>query len=334
MPYYKAFLAGVAVFAITPVFASQRTFVASFGNDAANLAAGCTISLPCRSFQSAATKTDPGGEIVVLDSAGYGSVTIAKSLSIIAPAGVSAGISVFSGDGIVINGTGVDVVLRGLSVNGLGGDNGINFLSGNSLRIENCIIARMASNGVQAKAANSTVFVTGTQVRNSGQSGIYLEGPQRDFIENVRAESNLYGVYARSGPVVDIMRTTIADNSHLSFPFGTGIGIESSTASTSVVVSASLLLRNTEGIKTSAVTGFATNLVVSGSVIEGDSATLSTGIDVTSPGTTAMVAGNVITHNFAGYSLDPGSVLFTRGDNIGNNVNNWVGGSPPPLGGF
>ena len=45
------------------------------------------------------TVTDSGGEIVVLSSGGYGPVLINKSVSIIAPEGIYAGISVFSGSG-------------------------------------------------------------------------------------------------------------------------------------------------------------------------------------------------------------------------------------------
>ena len=67
--------------------AAQRTFVASTGLDTHP----CSISTPCRSFGTAIAHTDDNGEIIVLDSAGYGTVTIAKSVSIIAPPGIYAG---------------------------------------------------------------------------------------------------------------------------------------------------------------------------------------------------------------------------------------------------
>ena len=79
--------------------AAQRTFVASTGLDANP----CSIGAPCRSFGAAISHTDSDGEIIVLDSAGYGPVTIIQSVSIIAPPGVYAGISVFSGDGVTID---------------------------------------------------------------------------------------------------------------------------------------------------------------------------------------------------------------------------------------
>ena len=65
-----------------PAFgAAQRTFVASNGVDTNP----CTVTLPCRGFTAALLLTNAGGEIIVLDSAGYGSVTINKAVSIIAP---------------------------------------------------------------------------------------------------------------------------------------------------------------------------------------------------------------------------------------------------------
>jgi hypothetical protein len=59
--------------------------------------------------------------VIVLDSAGYGPVAITKSVSLVAPPGVYAGISVFAGDGIDINvGSSDTIILRGLTVNNQG----------------------------------------------------------------------------------------------------------------------------------------------------------------------------------------------------------------------
>ena len=97
---------------------AKRTFVASTGNDANP----CSLTAPCRDFARAIMQTSIGGEVIVLDSAGYGAVTVTKSVSIIAPPGIYAGISVFSGDGVTVNAPGATVVLRGLSINGQGGN--------------------------------------------------------------------------------------------------------------------------------------------------------------------------------------------------------------------
>src|SRR6266446_6592240 len=83
----------ITLLAALPAFGAPRTFVSGLGNDANP----GTLTSPKRSFASALTVTDAGGEIIVLDSAGYGPVTINKSVSIISPTGVYAGITVPSG---------------------------------------------------------------------------------------------------------------------------------------------------------------------------------------------------------------------------------------------
>ena len=76
--------------------AVQRAHVATYGLDS-NTSSGCSVANPCRFFQAATTVVDPNGEVVVLDSGGYGAVVLTKSISLIAPTGVYAGISAFPG---------------------------------------------------------------------------------------------------------------------------------------------------------------------------------------------------------------------------------------------
>src|SRR5438034_10850509 len=56
-----------------------RTFVSGQGNDSNS----CSVTQPCRTLQAAMALTLAGGEIYVLNSAGYGSVTINKSVTIV-----------------------------------------------------------------------------------------------------------------------------------------------------------------------------------------------------------------------------------------------------------
>ena len=115
-------------FASSPALAaSSRTFVSGAGTDTGS----CPVSAPCRTFAYAITQTAPSGEIIVLSSAGYGTVTINQAVSII-NVGNFAGVTVSSGDGITINaGINDSVTLRGLTVDGSGsGSNGIVFNSG------------------------------------------------------------------------------------------------------------------------------------------------------------------------------------------------------------
>src|SRR6266550_1342433 len=123
-----------AVLFATNVFA-QRTFVASTGLDTNP----CSRTAPCRSFGAAITAVAAGGEVIVLDSAGYGPATISKDVSLIAPAGVYAGVTVSAGAGITVNdGTGT-VNLRGLNLNGVGGADAIDLTSAGQLHVENVV---------------------------------------------------------------------------------------------------------------------------------------------------------------------------------------------------
>src|SRR5215471_4785134 len=128
----------VATLASTGAYAlANRTFVSGSGSDANP----CSLAAPCRSFAGAIAQTSPGGEIAVLDTAGYGAVTIGQSVSIVNEEGVEAGVTVTSGDGITINAGSGDVVnLRGLTLVGVGtSGNGITHHSG-ALNVQNCVI--------------------------------------------------------------------------------------------------------------------------------------------------------------------------------------------------
>ena len=71
------------VYAVAP----QRTFVsAQTGNDA-NTANNCSLTQPCRNFNAAIGVVNAGGEVVALDSGGYGATTISKAVTLTSPLG-------------------------------------------------------------------------------------------------------------------------------------------------------------------------------------------------------------------------------------------------------
>ena len=139
----------LAAFTALPAFAAQRTFVASYGNDA-NASTNCSIAAPCRTFAASLPVTSNGGEVVALDSAGYGAITIVRSVTIIGPPGIHAGITVSGGTAVLV-GAPPDstVTLRGLEiVNLTSGGSGI-YGSGANLRIENTSVDGFDSNVLQ-----------------------------------------------------------------------------------------------------------------------------------------------------------------------------------------
>ncbi len=193
-PFVVAALAIVS----TPASAAPRTFVKSDGNDL-NV---CSIVSPCRNFTRALTQTDPGGEILVLDSAGYGAVTVNKSVSIIAPPGVYGGVAATVGDGIVVNAPGAIVVLRGLDINGSGtsSGSGIINLAAASLLIDRCTVSGFANDGFNdgptgIRIQAGPVTIANSVVKNNGRGGISARGSDplnflRVTVVNSRMENN------------------------------------------------------------------------------------------------------------------------------------------------
>ena len=137
-----------SVLLCNPAGAGVRAFVASTGNDA-NTASQCGPTTPCRGFTAAMSVVDPNGEIIALDAAGYGAVTVTKSVSIIANPGVYAGVAASTGTAITIATASVNVVLRGLNINNIGTATvGVNMTNGSRLVIDNCTISNFSNYGV------------------------------------------------------------------------------------------------------------------------------------------------------------------------------------------
>src|SRR5262249_23502123 len=137
----------------------------------------CSIPSPCRTFGAAIAAVATGGEIVVLDSGGYGPFTIAKAVTINVPSGVYAGIAVSSGVGITISlSAGDTLVLRGLTINGTGGMAGIAF-TGGTLTLERCVISGVVDNAIEMAVpggANGRLSLTDSTFCNCGGTGVVL----------------------------------------------------------------------------------------------------------------------------------------------------------------
>src|SRR5438477_5831608 len=140
---------------------NNRSAVSLTGNDAAT----CQVPDPCRTFDVAISKTNAGGEVIVLSSAGYGPFTVNKSISIISPPAYHAAMAPTSGDAITVNVDNALVVLRGLTLNGsLGGVNGITFTGGATasstrLDVENCVISGFSNYGVTCAGTGTLVII-------------------------------------------------------------------------------------------------------------------------------------------------------------------------------
>jgi hypothetical protein len=146
-----------------------KIFVASFGNDANDGSRGA----PKRNFQPAHDAVAAGGQIVVLDTAGYGQLTITKGLAITVPPGVNGFVTVSgTSTGITVNaGSSASVSLRGLIIEGGGSGVGIGVLANDirSLTIEDCTVRNFGEGIFLVPTASSPkLFVYHTTVRNCG----------------------------------------------------------------------------------------------------------------------------------------------------------------------
>jgi hypothetical protein len=161
---------------------ATRTWVSGVGDDVNP----CSRTAPCKTFAGAISKTATCGEINVLDSAGYGTVTITKSITI---NGEGAHASILNGgnvNGIVVNiQANVNdlcntVILRHLSINGvptggLFGLNGIRDLTAiaHSLHIEHVDITNQQRGIlVDTNNAGTKVFMKDVDVRHTTVHGI------------------------------------------------------------------------------------------------------------------------------------------------------------------
>lgn len=298
-------------------FAAQRTFVSGAGNDTN----ACSIVAPCRGFAAAVAQTATGGEVIVLDSAGYGPVTITQSVSIIAPPGVYAGISVFSPDnGVVVNGASIDVVLRGLSINGQGGNTGIVFTNGKSLSIENCIVSGMGQRGLDATAAGSTVYVKDSEFRRNGFSGLRFGAALEATLDRIRIEDNgSSGLFAEMGASVSLSKSIVSGNG------SDGIAAFSVGGTTRLAVADSVVtghLSDASGILAFTNGGGPATVLLT---VERTMVTRNTaGIAAAASGGTTVVRANVsnsaITANtFGGLVLNLGAVMVARHNTITRN---------------
>ena len=201
---------GVVVGLATPAFAQlTQTYVSGAGKDTFP----CTREKPCRTFAAALAAVAAEGEVIVLDSAGYGLVTIDKAVSIVAPPGVYAGVPQSGGaTGVTVNApAGAVVVLRGLTIKraaeGFGGF-GLRFNSGGQLHVENCVIEGPFADAVVAGATSARLFIRDTSIRGGIDEDALDIFNTETLLERVHVETT-----ALKGMEVAFARVTIRDSS-------------------------------------------------------------------------------------------------------------------------
>jgi hypothetical protein len=280
---------------------ATRTWVSGVGDDANP----CSRTAPCKTFAGAISKTAIGGEIDALDPGGFGAVTITKSVTLDG-SGTFASILASGVNGIVINGAGIVVTIRGLAINGAGGGlSGVRIVQADKVHIEDCVIFGF-SGGVargidDLRSTGGTLTVTRTTVRDCAQSGIVVKSGSATVIQAFIDRVNLYGhgnagLLASNNSRVTIGRSLICWNS------GHGLFAESLTGTSELAAESCVILANGQGVHAD-------------------------------PGSTVRISNNHVTGNTTGLGSG-GGTFATYGNNhvAGNGLGNTVPGAPAPIG--
>jgi hypothetical protein len=211
---------------------ATRTWVSGVGDDLNP----CSRTAPCKTFAGAVSKTAINGEINCLDPAGYGAVTLTKSMTIDCE-DTQGAILASSVTGVTINfgaGNANDplrtVRLRGFSINGSGlsgtigthtGIRGINVSSLNTvtvkLIVEELFIHGFVNEGIFFNGRGGDLVVRNSNIIDNGTSGIRtLSNLANNFIhvsiENTNTSANQQGVRFEGGTLGTIKNSTASNN--------------------------------------------------------------------------------------------------------------------------
>jgi hypothetical protein len=281
----------IALHTVSAQAQAARTFVSAQGVDTN----ACSVTAPCRTFQAAFAMTAAGGEINVLNSAGYGPLTITKAISIIAD-GVTAGVlGPSGGTAVTINAGPSDIInLRGLDIEGEGAAAvGIQFNSGQALNVQKTTVRGFSSVGIYfIPNANASIFVSDTLVANNATYGIYVGPSGSAAVNGVFAHviANQNGIASSSmgfmiygGSSTGPLNVTIADSVAANNYYGIG------AASSSVMVRNSTISNNAIGIRAAQ----AATVLVGQSTLTGNG----TGWQATNGGVLSSYANNNVNGN-------------------------------------
>lgn len=259
---------------------ATRTWVSGVGDDVNP----CSRTAPCKTFAGAISKTADGGYINVLDSGGFGGVTITKGLTIDGE-GAHAGILASFTNGITINAPGKRVTLRNLSFESPStnpGVNGIRVLAAAEVHVEKVWIGNFSGRAIDwTTGAGGEGYFNDVTLVNNTNDGIVVESG-RVMINRLHAESNGTAVLVRGNAIA-----TVRD----SYASGNGIGFATSTTPSAVLnVENSTATHNGNGLFAAG----GSTLRVSNSMVVSNT---STGIFNDGASTIISLSGNSVTGN-------------------------------------
>jgi CSLREA domain-containing protein len=192
-----------------PAPAPARVFVSTTGSDANP----CGLTTPCRTIGRALMVVATEGEVVVLNSGGYGPFIVYRAVSVVVPDGIYAGITSLSGDAVTVSAGSTDVVtLKGLTLNSFGGANGVRFAAGSALVIENSSIGNFID-GIRVEGAGS-LEVRNTRISGSNSAGVFFSPSSLANVGLIRCRlsGNAAGLALLGAASVGVEECVIAGN--------------------------------------------------------------------------------------------------------------------------
>lgn len=302
------FITVIALLVSAPAFAqATRTWVSGVGDDVNP----CSRTAPCKTFAGAISKTAAAGEINAIDPGGFGAVTITKSMTIDGSSQQSS-ILASGTSGVIINGAGIIVNLRNLSINGASttAGSGIRILNAAAVNIDNVTIMNFTGTGtvgrgisIETAVANVRVTVTNSLLYNMGNHGIASVPTAGNVILNVD-RCNIYKGGNSAINVRNLTKAMISNCDLSNHAVGAGVSLEQSTAS--AMVSNSILSNNAIGVFNGLGGGLATTRLF-GCTITGNTAD---GLQINS-GSVLSHGNNAIRGN-AGNELPTGASVGTQ----------------------
>ena len=287
---------------------ATRTWVSGVGDDANP----CSRTAPCKTFAGAISKTATNGEIDCLDPGGFGAVTITKAITIDG-IGITGGILSSLTNGVIVNAPlDATVHLRNLSINGAAnGINGIRYLAGRHLILENLTIQRVTTHLVDANLTNNgSLTMENVTGFNAGQSAVNTQtslGAIFVVINNCRFYNNANGVKADKNTKLTLRNTIISGNMSASSPSGNCVQIAPVGAgSVSALLENNSISNCAEGVLVTTSGGSTVSVFISNNLIYNNTA----GVDIGA----AVSVRSFLNNKMAGNTTD---VAGTLGTSIG-----------------
>jgi hypothetical protein len=192
-----------ALFAISAPAHAQatRTWVSGVGSDADP----CSRTAPCKTFAGAISKTATNGFINCLDPAGYGAVTITRSMTIDCHETLGSILAGQEGT----NGIMEDMSITGMTKNGI---SDTRTEGKTSLVVKNSIIANNAGSGVSALAQDNSVVLDNVHSVKNAYGAAFGKTNNGAVNRSVFSNNTTAGIETDPGAAMMMDNTVVSHN--------------------------------------------------------------------------------------------------------------------------